>query len=465
MPKKKEEINLEESIKTKVEEPKKKTTRAKKTVTKNENKDVKTEQKAKSSTSRKSKKEVDEVKKEIKTKGVTEKKASKTTSKKSVANKKETEASKVKKEATKAKKADVEKVVAKKEKSASKTENKTSTPKKTAKSSTAKKETSTKKKTSAKKKNDNSTLENIESSKENKSSKTTKKSSKNSVEDKKIKVASPSKEKSKDEKEEKVKEETIIEKIKNFIAKIVAMQEEAKNEVVDKKEKAKRTKKSKTAKTAEKTIENPPYLTEYYDLPYRYNETVVKILAQTPKRLFVYWDVSDADKIRYKNAFGEDFFEKTYPVLLVRNEDKNYVTEIVVNDFANSWYVNINDPKTKYTIQLGRKFKEIPKIVDIAKMQEEKIILHTDYLPIAESNKLEVPNDKVLFASIPRVIKFRNVKTYEEKEKTISNLKTQYGKIYDIKEFYQEMYKEEFIDERLEINNPTSGGFSSSSFK
>ena len=50
---------------------------------------------------------------------------------------------------------------------------------------------------------------------------------------------------------------------------------------------------------------------EYYDLPYRYNETVVKILAQTPKRMFVYWDISDSDREKYIKTFCEDLFEKT----------------------------------------------------------------------------------------------------------------------------------------------------------
>ena len=39
---------------------------------------------------------------------------------------------------------------------------------------------------------------------------------------------------------------------------------------------------------------------EYYDLPYRYNKTVVKILAQTPTNLFVYWEISDDDREKLK---------------------------------------------------------------------------------------------------------------------------------------------------------------------
>ena len=283
-------------------------------------------------------------------------------------------------------------------------------------------------------------------------------SSKNKVVEKDNNVITPNEEK------EVVKEETIIEKIKSFIAKIVAMQEESKNEELAKKEIKKNAKKAGTIEKI-KDVKESEYLTEYYDLPYRYNETVVKILAQTPKRIFVYWDVADEDKMRYENAFGKDFFEKTYPVLLVHNDDKNYTTEIPINDFANSWYIDIKDPKTKYSIQLGRKFREIPKNIDIIKIKEQNIILKTDYLPIAQSNLLEVPNDRILFTELPKVIKFRNVKTYEEKEKIVSSLKTNYGTMYDIRDFYKENYKEEINDEIFDINNPTSGGLTSSSFR
>ena len=149
----------------------------------------------------------------------------------------------------------------------------------------------------------------------------------------------------------------------------------------------------------DENIEQSDYLPEYYDLPYRYNETVVKILAQTPKRLFIYWDIADSDIEKYRKAFGEDFFEKTYPVLLVHNEELNYTYEIPINDFANSWYIDIKDSKNKYTVQLGRKFKEYPKFVKETQqiIQEENINLQNDYIEIVSSNTLEVPNDHVLF--------------------------------------------------------------------
>ena len=272
------------------------------------------------------------------------------------------------------------------------------------------------------------------------------------------------------EKETKVDEATVIEKIKNFIAKIVAMQEEAKKETLDKDEsnekveKVDKASKEKNKNQKSKEVKSPEYLLEYYDLPYRYNETIVKMLAQTPKKLFVYWDISDKDRRRYLNAFGEDFFEKTYPVLLLYNEDKNYVKEIPINDFANSWYIDIDDAKTKYTVQLGRKFKEKPQIINIAKIEEEQIVLKTDYLPFADSNKMEAPNDHVLLEKLPRFVTFRNVKTNQEIVKDMGEFKTVFGKNYNVKEFYEEHYKEEITDGIFDMANPSSN-LSSSSFK
>ncbi len=286
------------------------------------------------------------------------------------------------------------------------------------------------------------------------------------------------------EKVEKVKEEqkidelSVIEKIKSFIAKIAAMQEEARKESLAEKEEktAKSSAKTKTAKESksktkskvqsEKEVKKIEYMLEYYDLPYRYNETIVKILAQTPKRMFVYWDISDNDREKYIKTFGEDFFVKTYPVLLLYNEDKKYVREIPINDFANSWYIDIPDPKTKYSIQLGRKFKTYDEIVHVnmQKVQENQIILHTDYLPFANSNVLEVPNDHVLLESLPRFIKFRNVRTNEETMKELKDIKNIFGNDYDVKGFYEEHYKEELSEGMFDMANPSSN-LSSSSFK
>ena len=270
------------------------------------------------------------------------------------------------------------------------------------------------------------------------------------------------------------KEETVIQKIKNFISKIVLMQEEAKKEADVGKETNDSLENSSNSKVSDKKSADEiksKYMLEYYDLPYRYNETVVKILAQTPKRLFVYWDISDNDRKKYETAFGSDFFNDTYPILLVHNEEKNYTFEVPINDFANSWYLDINDPKSKYVIQLGRKFKIKPDFINLISNQDSSIEILNDYIPITTSNILEVPNDHILFENIEHRALYRNIKTNEESYVDISNSDfiNKMGKIYSVYDLYKEIYKNEIGDDTLtDLLNPSSmssSGTNSSMFR
>ena len=269
---------------------------------------------------------------------------------------------------------------------------------------------------------------------------------------------------------------------KNSAKKEVAKQETTKKATIAKKkisdEKVKKSEKlskvvaKKTTKSKTKKIEEDipkTYLPEYYDLPYRYNDTIVKILYQTPRRIFVYWDISDSDRQRYIRAFGEDFFEKTYPVLLVHNEELNYTFEVPINDFANSWYLDINDPKTKYVVQLGRKFREVQKEqINYNIVKEEQINLQNDFIYITDSNKLETPNDRILFEKVPEKIVYRNVKTGEIVEKEAKQVLRKLSKTYNnpqVEELYRGIYKEfygeEIFIEEMDLSNPSSGGSSS----
>ena len=214
----------------------------------------------------------------------------------------------------------------------------------------------------------------------------------------------------------------------------------------------------------DKYTKKPEFLQEYYDLPYRYNETIVTILAQTPKRLFVYWDVSDKDKEKYKKAFGDDFFDKTYPVLLVHNEELNYTFEVPINDFANSWYLDIKDSKKNYVVQLGRKFKNIEqsKEIDFDIIKEENINLKNDFVYITDSNKLEIPNDHILFESLSSKIKYRNVKNGNEFTKELKDLTKDFNVVYPeniMNKLYTRLYEDEIASEDFVRKNPGSSEF------
>ena len=202
---------------------------------------------------------------------------------------------------------------------------------------------------------------------------------------------------------------------------------------------------------------------EYYDLPYRYNQTVVKVLAQTPNNLFIYWDISDEDRENLKKQFGENFFETTYPVLIVYNNTLNYHFEVSINDFANSWYLHVNDSKSDYRIELGRRPINYYKFNEDVKAVNKNISNNIDYIHISTSNEIESPNDRILFNKEQKMVYYRNVKTNQTSSKPITSLSfiQNIGKIYNIYDLYKQIYKEENIEDLYDLSNPSSGNPSS----
>lgn len=190
------------------------------------------------------------------------------------------------------------------------------------------------------------------------------------------------------------------------------------------------SKKSSTSNNKKSTPKKETKIVEYYDLPYRYNQTMVKILAQTPSTLFIYWEISDTDIENYKKEYGENFFETTKPVLIVHNTTLNYTFEVEINDFANSWYLHINDSKSRYNIELGR--RPIHYNENIKK----------DYIYFTSSNAIDVPNDHILLNPYLKKLSFRNIKTNQEIQKEISTFSfiKDFRKAYEIYDFYNDIY-------------------------
>ena len=233
------------------------------------------------------------------------------------------------------------------------------------------------------------------------------------------------------------------------------------------------TKESIKSTEKEETVKNPTTISgdkfsiaEYYDLPYRYNQTIVKLLYQTPTTLFIYWDISDEDREKYKETYGKDFFEKTKPVLIVHNETKNYSFEVEINDFANCWYLNVNDSKCKYKIELGRKPFEVMYNGEVTEVKTTTKITQ-NYIPITSSNEVESPNDHILFEKTQEMVYFKNVKDNTVTAKNIATLNfvKSIGKVYKVNDFYKKFYKDEDLDSFDKIQNPSSNSLSSSRFK
>lgn len=229
--------------------------------------------------------------------------------------------------------------------------------------------------------------------------------------------------------------------------------------------------KSKKINKQTKKVKKPIEIVESYDLPYRYNETIVKILYQTPDTLFVYWDIADSDRENYIKQYGENFFNITRPVLIIHNDTMNYSFEVPINDFANSWYLHINDSKCDYRVELGRR----PNYYNEKVTKEIKENIPTDYIYVSISNEIESPNDHVLFnTNENNTIRVRNVKNYNEKSislyeiiKHLPAMKKVQNIPYISEDLLKGIYSEIYHTKDMSVfdkvkNNPSSGGNPSS---
>lgn len=197
---------------------------------------------------------------------------------------------------------------------------------------------------------------------------------------------------------------------------------------------------------------------EYYDLPYRYNQTVVKVLAQTPTTLFIYWDISDADRANFVEQYGENFFNYTKPVLVIHNNTMHYSFEIEIDDFANSWYLHVNDSNCEYTVELGRR----PKYYN----EERHIDIANNYLYVTSSNIIDSPNDHVLFDKSLKTVYFKDVKTNVVTSKDITSISflRNMGRIYNLYDLQSDFNKNSWINSdhwQLDLKNPSSSNPSS----
>ena len=229
-------------------------------------------------------------------------------------------------------------------------------------------------------------------------------------------------------------------------------------------------KSNKNSKTTTKRVKKElntavKFKSEYYDLPFMYNKTVVKVLAQTPKMLFIYWEVAEDDRNKLKELYGNNFFETTKPVLIVYNDTLHYSFEVNIDDFANSWYLHINDANCNYHVELGRRpYPDIYQNNSKSDTKREQSQYIPYYIYLTASNEMAAPNNKILFDPNAKSVRFKNVKTGQSFERDISQFKfiTNFG-IFNIQDLYKSLYpNEDFTYENIVLGNTSSGSLSSS---
>ena len=138
---------------------------------------------------------------------------------------------------------------------------------------------------------------------------------------------------------------------------------------------------------------------EYYDLPTKYDETVVRLLVQSPTRMYVYWEVAeDSIKNFYNNHIN---YNNCTPVLKITNLTMNYSYEIPVDPYATNYYIEVKDANCNYKVELGRRQNDrfisvfesnqvtIPRSAPIYNKEAEEII-YKNYLRLNQTERFTI---------------------------------------------------------------------------
>ena len=97
------------------------------------------------------------------------------------------------------------------------------------------------------------------------------------------------------------------------------------------------------------------YKSEYYELPTKYDKTVVKLLVQSPTRMFAYWDISENSIKEFSRKNAK--YDYCTPFLRITNLSMNYSYEIQISPFSNNYYIEIKDSDCDYKVELIRKYQ------------------------------------------------------------------------------------------------------------
>lgn len=131
-----------------------------------------------------------------------------------------------------------------------------------------------------------------------------------------------------------------------------------------------------TLETAEELtprIEFPPDVRPEHvpELPWGYSDNKITIMARDPEWIYAYWDISEGKRHSLRHTYGPGW-DNSLPVLRIHDVtgityfngfNANHHYDIVINDFAGSWYIHVGVPDRTYCVDLGRILKDGTYIV------------------------------------------------------------------------------------------------------
>ena len=152
----------------------------------------------------------------------------------------------------------------------------------------------------------------------------------------------------------------------------------------------------------EEVFEEEPML-----YPYKNSKNYIVLMVQNPYWCFTYWNINDEKTGEAKEFFGR-FFKEAKKALRVLNisksesKGKDIFFDIPIDEYAQSWYINIPSSNNRYKVLLGLKYKH-------------------KFFILAESNTVFVPgstvSEEVISYDKKAVEEYIHIKQHKESSK------------------------------------------------
>ena len=162
---------------------------------------------------------------------------------------------------------------------------------------------------------------------------------------------------------------------------------------------------------------------EYYELPKTYNRTLIRLLVQSPTRMFCYWEVSDETIKEFNKRYSN--YDDCIAVLKITNLTHNYSYSIPVNPFANNYYIDVEDSGCSYQVELGRISKK-----DFVNLYTSNVAM----VPSGRPYENGYDTDEILFANYLCIGNKSKIKIYGQKQQ-YSRFKNQNHTVFENQKF------------------------------
>ncbi len=121
------------------------------------------------------------------------------------------------------------------------------------------------------------------------------------------------------------------------------------------------------------------------DIPYRYNETVIRLMVRDPYWIHAYWEIAEDTIHEIRQRLSEEGWNRSHKILRIYDitdvSPEAGISEsffdIGIGDSADNWYINVAKPDRTYCAELGIKDPE------------------GRFISLCRSNSVTTPRDRV----------------------------------------------------------------------